>query len=117
MLFMIAMLASAAQTTSPAQDADMRCFAAISYAVGTAEESKRTLLAPALTYYLGRVTARDPQLDLEAALVAIVGDEADFTRRLPVDLARCGQEAMKLGTRMQALGAAMKRRSGDRKQP
>lgn len=101
--------ATAAQAIpSSTQEQDLRCVAVISAIIGTLEESKRPTVMAGAMYYVGRVTARRPDLDLEAELRRILGDDAAFKKILPAEATRCGADLQKVGTELTRVGGAMK---------
>ena len=95
--------------------ADIRCLAAIgrlpevnARAAIFTPEDVTTLTTVGSWYYLGRVRARDPRLDLENALIIEILDmDADETR---TELARCGEELSVAGAKWEVTGKNLVRR-------
>ena len=92
---MSALIALILQASAPdaaaANAADLRCLAAIT-AAGT-DASSRGLVAAGSMYFLGRIDARSPAYDYQAALLALVRSGAD----LSADRERCLAELRSRG--------------------
>lgn len=108
-MMMFLMMVAAAATTQPlepAAEADMRCVAAMLYAVGSAAETKDDksagLLIASVSYYVGRLDARQPGVDY-AGHIGRLAKSAEFEKQLPGEIKRCAAES---GAAMQAAGKA-----------
>lgn len=103
---LIAAAAAATQPLEPAAEADMRCVAAMLYAVGEAgekkEEKKVGLLIATVSYFVGKVDVRTPGIDY-AGHIKRIGGSAEFGKNLTMEIQRCAMEA---GTAMQNVGKA-----------
>ena len=102
---LIAAAAAATQPLPPAAEADVRCFMAMLYAVGTADKADKDkqfgLLAGA-SYFVGRLDVRLPGVDLSGH-IARIGSDPSFFGEIDKEIARC---AMASGTAMQVAGNA-----------
>ncbi len=101
MFSFVAAAAVAAAPLPPATEADMRCFVALLYAVGTekTEDKKRTMLAAA-SYYVGRLDVRLPGQDWGPHIRRL--SKADgFFKEIDAEISRC---AMESGTALQVAG-------------
>jgi hypothetical protein len=98
---------SALAADEAAQARDLRCVlvVAITGAQAGASEQVKQGLAGGLGFYMGRLKARDPAVDLPARLTALTKDIqlAD----LRDDFARCGAEMKTFGAEAQAVGRAL----------
>jgi hypothetical protein len=103
---MIAAAAAATQPLEPVAEADMRCVAALLYAVGSAEEKKdaksSSLLIAAVAYYNGRLDARQPGINYTGHINRLAMS-SEFEGQLDKEIRRCAMEA---GTAMKTLGQA-----------
>ena len=92
-------------------DQDLHCLTAIANTLGVAktEEDKSSLTA-VMFYFLGKVDAAAPELDLEKAIVAVASSPNFMTKQLPTDLKRCGTEMGSRGQQLSAIGAALTKR-------
>jgi hypothetical protein len=101
--------------------ADVRCLAAIGRLPEVnaqnqlfTEEGVNTLTALGSLYYLGRVQAREPRLDLENALIVeILAMDPEDIR---TELARCSEEMSVAGAKWEVVGKNLVRR-GQRQNP
>lgn len=114
----LALLPLLAAATSPvaapvaADDPDLRCMIAVSFALGAASEKgadAETIggMASVFMYFLGKVDARHPGEDLGRAFRRVVGQRS-YERELPADLTRCGTEAEARGAMLKSLGEQLK---------
>lgn len=95
--------------------ADIRCLAAIgrlpevnAHTPMFTEEGVTTMTTVGSWYYLGRLRARDPRLDLENALIVQILDmDTNETR---TELARCGEELSVAGAKWEVTGKNLVRR-------
>ncbi len=103
---LIAAVAAASQPLEAPAEADLRCVAAMLYAVGDASEKKDErstgLLIAAVSYYVGRLDARLPGLDY-AAHIKRLASSTEFEKQLSGEIKRCATES---GMAMQAVGKA-----------
>lgn len=101
-------LLAAAAASQPTQEQDLRCIAAVSAVIGQAEESKRAAVVPLLTYYVGRVSGRDPSIDLEKEIRRVYADKANFLDVFQAEIKRCSTEMEGVGRDLQRIGGAIK---------
>jgi hypothetical protein len=112
---MLSTVAAAVLAASPAQakaadDPDLRCYAAVTLAIGGMQQSKQadaatlTGLTAIIWYYYGRMETRLPGVDFAAALAELTSRPDYMTRTLPADGERCGTEAEGKGKEMQDMG-------------
>jgi len=98
--------AAATQPLEPVAEADMRCVAALLYAVGRESEKKDSkttgILIAAVAYFNGKLDARQPGVDYSGHIVRLA-NSAEFEKQLGQEISRCAVEA---GTAMTALGQA-----------
>ena len=109
-IFAAAAAAAAIQPGTPLAD-DLHCLTAIANTLGVAktEEDKSSLTA-VMFYFLGKVDASAPGLNLEKAIVAVATIPDYASKQLPVDLKRCGGEIGSRGQQLSAIGAALTKR-------
>lgn len=109
-LTILAAAGAAAVTPGSQLNKDLHCVAAISSAIGMAktENDKSQMIAGNL-YFLGKVDGESPGLDLEQAMVDVVSG-ADFAKRLPDEMRRCGAELQSRGQAMVEVGKALTKR-------
>lgn len=112
----LALLPLVAAATQPppvvADNPDLRCMVAVSYALGAASEKNadaETLasMTSVFMYFLGKVDARQPGEDLARAFRRIVGQRG-YDQQLPADLRRCGGEAEVRGAMLKDLGEQLR---------
>jgi len=83
--------AAAVAQDNPATTADIRCMVVIAAILSAKNNPKFEAAAPlAMTYYLGRIKGREPELDLQARTVAVF--RASQGADIRADAVRCGQE-------------------------
>lgn len=103
---LIAAAAAATQPLEPATEADMRCVAAMLYAVGEADARKdaktTSVLLASVSYFVGRVDARIPGADYRGH-IARLAQSPDFGKQLSGEIKRCALES---GTALQVVGKA-----------
>jgi hypothetical protein len=104
-----ALIAAAAVATGPlepAAEADMRCVAAMLYAVGDADQRKdqkmANVLLASVAYFSGKIDGRVPGADYRGH-IARLANSPDFAAQLPGEIKRCALEA---GAAMQLVGKA-----------
>lgn len=101
--------ATAVQAASPTvQEQDLRCIAVISAIIGKADEAKRAAVTPLVMYYVGRVSGRNPALNLESELRRVYGNKDAFEKMFPTEAARCGAEMNVIGKDLMRMGEALK---------
>ena len=103
---LIAAAAAATGPLEPAAEADMRCVAAMLYAVGEADERKDQkttgVLLASVSYFIGKVDARIPGADYRGH-IARLAMSPEFTKELSGEIKRCALES---GTALQVVGKA-----------
>ncbi|MFM5918022.1 MAG: hypothetical protein ACKOOL_10900 [Novosphingobium sp.] len=101
---LVAAAAVATQPLPPETEADMRCFEALLYAVGTenADKARQSLLLTSATYYVGRLNIRLPGEDWTPHLRRLGNDKA-FFQGVQSEISRCSVES---GKAMQVAGTA-----------
>ncbi|MFM5950197.1 MAG: hypothetical protein ACKOPM_13385 [Novosphingobium sp.] len=102
---MIAAAGVATQPLPPAAEADMRCFMAMLYAVGTADKqdkNKQYGLLAAASYYVGKLDGQVAEPEWSGHIRRI-GSETPFFSGIDAEVTRC---ALKAGTAMQVAGSA-----------
>lgn len=103
---MIAAAAAAAQPLEPAAEADMRCIAAMLYAVGQADERKdaksTSVLLASVSYFIGKIDARVPGVDYRGH-IARLAQSSVFAKELDGEIKRCALES---GSALQVVGKA-----------
>ena len=114
MAFWPIVAAAAASTVQPGStlDNDLHCLAAFALVLDSAPEDKKTGLMVITTFYIGRVDAEAPDLDLEEALVAVLSAPDYKTKTLSADLKRCGAEMQIKGAALKKVGNALVKRGG-----
>jgi hypothetical protein len=60
-----------------------------------------------MMYYIGRIDVEAPDLDLEAALRAVVSKPNYLSSGMAADLERCSKEMEARGAELQAVGKAL----------
>ncbi|MES2445063.1 MAG: hypothetical protein V4574_19740 [Pseudomonadota bacterium] len=93
----------------PAPDAteqDLRCVAALALIIGSQGDKADPGLTAGLLYFVGRLDARAPALDLEAGLRRLLG-AADAGEQLKPDMTRCGAILTERGTVLQTIGSSL----------
>lgn len=119
-MFSIMTAAALAAAPVPADDSDVRCYAAVSLSLagleegGKLDDETRTALTAILWYYYGRMESRLPGVDLAVAIAQLTSKPGYLTRDLPTDGERCGAEAdakgrqmAEMGKRLQAIAAKL----------
>lgn len=105
--------AAAASTLQPgsALEKDVRCIAAIAIAGDMAEkDDDKNAMMSLMFYYLGKVDARAPDLDLENAIVSVTDAKDYETAGMPADMLRCAGEIEQRGKELEAIGSALEKR-------
>lgn len=104
----LALIATPARAADEAaQDRDLRCVlvVAISGAQAGASEQAKQGLAGGIGFYMGRLKARDAQIDLSARLTGLA--TSIQLAELKDDFVRCGAEMKAFGAEAQAVGRAL----------
>lgn len=101
-------LVAAAPTMDAETLKDVRCFTALMVMAGTVGEEETKDVAVISQYYLGRIDARMPGLDLEAAIAA----EADGLTAPQVEtlVVSCADVVGKRGEELIVIGKALEER-------
>ncbi len=102
-----ALLFAAAAAASSPQEQDLRCVAAMAVVTGKAAEDKRALVAPLMMYYVGRTSARNPNLNLESELRRILNDKANFQNAFQSEIGRCSKEMNRVGSDLMRIGSLL----------
>lgn len=98
---------------APAMDSetkkDVRCFLSLSALAGSADKEDVTSIAIVAQYFLGRIDARAPTLDLEEAMATearnITSEEISaLGQSCSSAAAKRGKEIQEIGTRLQKRG-------------
>jgi hypothetical protein len=103
-------LAGTATPQSVAADADVRCYAAITFAISglSQSEAAKTEEMVGLTalawYYYGRMQMTFPDTDFAPGVAELVGAPGYLTGQLREDAVRCGAEGEREGKAMESLG-------------
>ncbi len=99
----------AAVTPAPVDaeiEPDLRCFAALSFALAEARPETRGGLTAGLLYFMGRIDARRPGFDFAAGLLALVGDKVRLAA-IESDVVRCSAVIQERGKDLSRAGAAL----------
>lgn len=110
MIWTLAAAAGAAFVQPGTQlDRDLRCVASLSIAGDSAKDDEKTQagLMLLMMYYIGRIDAQAPNLDLEGALRAVVSRPGYLSSGMAADLQRCSKEMENRGAELQAVGDAL----------
>jgi hypothetical protein len=103
---LIAAAAAATQPLEPAAEADMRCVAALLYAIGESDERKdqktTSILLASVSYFIGKVDARVPGADYRGH-ISRLAKSPEFNKELSGEIKRCALES---GTALQVVGKA-----------
>ena len=108
------MAAAAATTVQPGStvDNDLHCLAAFASIIDAADEDKKSGLMIVTSFYIGRIDAEAPDLDLEGALVAVLAVPGYQEKTFQADLKRCGAEMQIKGAALKKVGNALVKRGG-----
>lgn len=103
------LLAAQAAQPDPAIEADAACVASLSYVASTMPKERQAEVAPLVTYYVGRIDAKRPDLNLQAAIIRQFSgkSEAELKSFIQTNAQRCGMEMVQLGHRLQSIGKSM----------
>lgn len=83
----------------PLQEQDARCLVLLIESVAISKEDPdRQALIPLVTYFLGRVKARDPGLTLSTEMTRLRSDRSALKDIMARDSDRCTQELRRLST-------------------
>lgn len=111
------LLAVAGQARADALDDDVTCLVAVMMLPQINQQTHQmdenlaqTTTIMGAMYFLGKVKARDPQFDLEAAIITKV-QQAD-SAALRSAMIRCGGELQAEGARWQAIGRDLIKKGG-----
>lgn len=105
MLSLFLAAALSAPAVDPATEADLRCVAVFAISAGKAPDDKKAGLAAGVMFFLGRIDARSPGIDLEANLRRIAASET--TASFQADAARCGPIIEAHGKALTEIGQRM----------
>ncbi len=90
-----------------ADDPDLRCLAAVGFAAGALSQRNDPKAAERVSsvmfYFLGRLKARFPAIDLNREVLALV-QRPGFAQTLQQETRRCGLEAQARAADLQSLG-------------
>ena len=104
------LLAATTPATPASVDADLRCLAVATMALGSgAAEAQRQGLIVAAMYFVGRIDAARPGFDYEKELGDLLTDPATI-RSLAADAARCGAVLQERGQVLQSVGEKLQQR-------
>lgn len=86
--------AAAASVVQPGSqvDQDLRCLAAFAQVGDMAEDESKTGFMLITMFYIGRIDAEAPDLDLEKGLTAILSDPGYDDEDLAADIERCSAD-------------------------
>jgi hypothetical protein len=106
-LALAAISTPAAAADEEAQQRDLRCLLAVAITGAQAPPSEETRqgLAAGVGFYMGRLKARDPAIDLSARLTALT--KGMQIADLKGDFSRCGAEMKVFGAEAQDVGRAL----------
>lgn len=98
------------QANADAMGDDVRCLASISMIPEMnkqthlmSDEFVKSMTLMGTIYYMGKITGRDPQFDIESALIKELPQMA--TQEIKSNLVRCGGELQAQGKRWRAIGS------------
>lgn len=103
---LVAAAAAATQPLEPVAEADMRCVAALLYAIGEADERKdqkaTSMLLASVSYFIGKIDARMPSADYRGH-IGQLAKSPEFNKEVSGEIKRCAFES---GTALQLVGKA-----------
>jgi hypothetical protein len=101
--------APAAADPTDASARDIRCFVAVAFASSLSQDpAMKANMGMGVTYYLGRLKGREPNIDLKARIVAEARRmEAGGPDLLRAEMSRCGRELVDMGRETQDVGSAL----------
>ena len=107
---MLTLLAAAALAVIPVADdqalqADLRCVAALATLGDSAEKEDADGIAAVMLYFLGKVDARSPGIDLMAGIEKVLADP-DYSA--PTEAIRCAGELSARAEALDAIESALK---------
>lgn len=111
---MFGLIAAAAAALQPvsAEDPDLHCMAAYLFAAGVMQDDKtvsgeeKAQVATLITYYLGKLNARFPGVQLGDALQRLTASEGFGQAVIQQDITRCNIEVDRWSGELQAMGEA-----------
>ena len=105
-LVFLPLLAAAVQP-SPETLSDLRCAAVFAYTAGSVKAEDQPGVVGGFLYFLGKIDARSPGLDLQANLSGML-TQGDFkTAVLETDGMRCAKELGERGNEINKLAKAL----------
>jgi hypothetical protein len=107
LLPLLAAVAQPAAQLSPETTADLRCAAVFAYTAGSVKEEDQPGVVGGFLYFLGKIDARSPGLDLEANLTGML-TKGDFKTAIlePYGLG-CAKELELRGSEISKVGKAL----------
>lgn len=111
-MFSILAAASAALQPVAAEDPDLHCMAAYLFAAGIMQDDKtisgeeKAQVATLVTYYLGKLNARFPGIQLGDAMQRLTMSEGYGQAEIQQDVTRCNIEVDRWSGELQAMGEA-----------
>lgn len=111
-VFSILAAASAALQPVAAEDPDLHCMAAYLFAAGIMQDDKtvsgeeKAQVATLVTYYLGKLNARFPGIQLGDAMQRLTMSEGYGQAVIQQDVTRCNIEVDRWSGELQAMGEA-----------
>jgi hypothetical protein len=117
MAFALGLVVSApSQADTDAMAADVGCIASLAMMPQLnaqthkmSDQDVQSSMLVGIMYYMGKITGRDPQFELEPALIKVAAEMTAET--VKSNLVRCGGELQAQGKRWQDMGSDMVRRS------
>ena len=107
--------AAAASSVQPGSrtDQDLHCLAAFSLVADSAKDEDKSSVMTVAMFYVGRLDAEAPELDLESALAKVLSAPDYRDSSLKADIARCSVEMQSKGTELQKVGKALSNRGNN----
>ncbi|GGD61067.1 hypothetical protein [Croceicoccus mobilis] len=102
----LALPAAAQDKPADPQEADAVCLAFTALLAGQSDEKLQAAGTMGTLYYIGKLKARDPDIDLTATMRGSV--EALKTGNREMIAKRCGMEFQQVGDELRQAGAALK---------
>lgn len=106
---LIALALAAAIAAKPlvdANEADVRCVAALALVIGQQGEKPEPGLAAGLLYFMGRLDGRAPGTDIEGMIRSLLA-APDATEQLKPDMIRCGALLEERGAFLEKMGKSL----------
>ncbi|WP_033920574.1 hypothetical protein [Sphingomonas sp. 37zxx] len=99
-------------TAQDAQTADVICVAVFGAIANTVPEPQRAGVLAGTMYYVGRIDARDPALDLQKAILAVLpSEESGLNAFVKEHTGRCGSQLQDNVRRLASVGGAVQARA------